>query len=198
MISKRSGLVLMAALLVAFGSVALVARSTVSTAAADSAEQKLNQILVDSPNLPATTRFTEDEVNSYLYYNTQLPRGVSKLNVSFLPGTVSGSAEVNFDSLTASSPADESPSMLGYLLRGSHTIASEGSLSAANGVARFELRSASIDDIPLPRPLVDFLIDSYLKRRFPGLDIDSPFRLPPTVDSVRIGQGNVDVNTKHH
>jgi hypothetical protein len=177
------------------------AGASVSAQAAESASQKLDRILRDPPSSsqPATTRFTEEEVNSYLYYHmaSQYPPGISKIHVSFSPGFISGSAEVDFDKLkSARSAGGQSAAMWSYLLWGVHTIASEGAFSAVNGMGHFDLGSVSIDGVTLPRSLVDFLVDAYLKPRFPGFGLDQPFRMPDPIDTLQVEQGSVEATTR--
>ncbi len=176
----------------------------VSTSAAESASRKLDRITrPEPPATPVSLRFTEEEVNSYLYYNLarQYPPGVSRVNVSFSPGAISGSAEIDFDKLKAARAAGgpsygRGPRILNYLFSGTHTIASDGNFSAADGMGRFELNTVSIDGIPLPQPMVDYLIENYLRDHFPGFDLEKPFALPYAIDRMQVSAQNLDVTTR--
>ena len=178
----------------------------VTAEAAASASRKLDGIL--NPSISSsrsiTTRFTEQEVNSYIHYDlaSEYPPGISKVNLNFVPGSISGSADVDFDKLksarSSGTGGGEGLGMLSYLFRGVHTINCEGAFSAVNGLGRFSLGEVSIDGLVLPRPLVDFLVASYLKPRFPALNLDHPFRLPDSIDAAEVGQGSLQVKTVAH
>jgi hypothetical protein len=173
------------------------AGAEISAEAAASASRKLDGILHDPPSSsqPKTTRFTEQEVNSYLRYDmaSEYPAGLSKVTLSFVPGSISGSSDVDFDKLKSASSAAGQLGMLSYLLHGVHTITCQGAFSAANGVGRFDLGAVSIDGLAVPRALVDFLVDAYLKPRFPGLNLDQPFHLPDSIEAVQVEQGSLQV-----
>ena len=169
----------------------------VSAEAADSAIEKLRQIRKPSTGRSsATIQFSEEEVNSYLDYELapRYPAGVSKVSVRLLPGRLLGTAEVDFDKAKAARRAPGG--MMNYLFWGVHTLSVEGGFSAVNGVGQFDLESVSLDGVALPRTLVDFLMEAYLKPRFPGLDIDSPFPLPQSIDRVQVLRESIEVVVK--
>jgi hypothetical protein len=189
----------------AAGFLSEAAPGAVSAEAAESAAEKLDQIrqAASARSAPAGVRFTEEEINSYLYYDlaSRYPTGVSKVNVRLSSGSIAGSTEIDFDKLKAArsgsgQPPGQSPGILGYLFWGVHTLAVEGAFWATDGAGRFELSAVSLDGVPLPRPLVDFLIDSYLKPRYPVLDLDRPFPLPYSIDRVEVRSGSVEATKK--
>ncbi|MBI4478451.1 MAG: hypothetical protein HY651_00330 [Acidobacteria bacterium] len=169
----------------------------ISAEAADSAGEKLRQIREPSTGRSsATIQFSEEEVNSYLYYELAQrdPAAVSKVSVRFLPGRLLGTCEVDFDKAKAARRVPAG--MMNYLFWGVHTLSVEGGFSAVNGVGQFDLESVSLDGVPLPRTLVDFLMDAYLKPRFPGLDLGSPFPLPYSIDRVQVMRESAEVTTR--
>ena len=168
-----------------------------SAEAAESAAEKLRQIREPSTGRSsATIQFSEEEVNSYLDYELapRYPAGVSKVSVRFLPGRLLGTAEVDFDKAKAARRAPGG--MMDYLFWGVHTLSVEGGFSAVNGVGQFDLEAVSLDGVALPRTLVDFLMDAYLKPRFPGLDIDRPFPLPHSIDRVQVLRERIEAVVK--
>ena len=76
--------------------------------------------------------------------------------------------------------------MTDYLFWGVHTLSVEGSFSAIDGVGQFTLESVALDGFALPQTLVDLLIQTFLKPRFPDLALDSPFLLPYSIDRVQV------------
>ena len=137
-------------------------------------------------------RITEQEANSYLHFelSSALPAGVSQARLAFQPGRVLGSSRVDFDKLKEGLPSPPHP-LAEFLLRGAHTIAVEGAAGGANGIGEFRLERVLLDDVPLPRPVVEFLIEQYLRPRYPTAAIDRPFRLPFSIDGVRAEAGFV-------
>ena len=189
----------------AAGSRSAAGPGAVSAEAAESAAGKLEQLRQPSParSAPAVVRFTEEEINSYLYYElaSRYPAGLSKVNVRLSPGSIAGSAEIDFDKLKAARSAPgqspgQSPGMLSFLFWGVHTLAVEGAFRATDGIGHFELSTVAIDGVPLPRTLVDFLIDTYLKPRYPALDLDSPFPMPYSIDRVEVRSGSEEVTKR--
>jgi len=170
----------------------------VTAEAAESAAAKLQQIrdVGSGVSSGALVRLSEVEVNSYLFYemSTRYPRGVSKINARFTPGHLQGTCEVDFEKLKASrrSPGG----VMDYLFFGVHTLSVEGEFSAVGGTGQFNLQTVALDGVPLPRTLIDFLIDSYLRPRFPELALDSPFRMPYSIDRVQVGRGSIEVEAK--
>ena len=142
-------------------------------------------------------RITEREANSYLHFefSSVFPAGVSQARLAFQPGRVLGSSLVDFDKLKEGLRSPPHP-IADFLLRGEHTIAVEGIAWGANGIGEFRLERVMLDDVPLPRPLVEFLIEHYLRPRYPNAAIDRPFRLPFSMDGARSESGSVVLTGK--
>jgi hypothetical protein len=171
------------------------AEVAVSAEAAESAAEKLRQIqeASDSGADGFLTEFSETEVNSYLAYEMapRYPAGVSNVQVRFLPGRILGTSEVDFDKAKA---ARGTPGgMSDYLFWGEHAVAAEGGFSAIDGVGHFDLESVAVDGVTLPQSVVDLLIQTFLKPRFPRLALDVPFFLPNSVDRVQVMRESIEV-----
>jgi hypothetical protein len=151
----------------------------------------------DSGAAFSPVRITELEANSYLHYeySPDLPAGSSQARLAFQPGRVSGSSLVDFDKLKEGLRTPPHP-IADFLLRGEHTIAVQGTASGANGIGEFRLERVMLDGVPLPQPVVEFLIEHYLRPRYPNAAIDRPFRLPFSIDSFRAETGSVVLTGK--
>ena len=55
------------------------------------------------------------------------------------------------------------------------------------------MEAVSLDDIPVPRVVVEFLIERYLKARYPNAAVDRPFRLPFSIDTLSVEDGSIAV-----
>ncbi|MGH9786428.1 MAG: hypothetical protein ACRD88_19845, partial [Terriglobia bacterium] len=103
---------------------------------------------------------------------------------------VSGSSLVDFDKLKDGLRSPPHP-IADFLLRGEHKISVEGAAEGAHGIGEFRLERVWLDDVELPRPVVEFLIEHYLRPRYPNAAIDRPFRLPYSIESFRAETGFV-------
>jgi hypothetical protein len=164
------------------------AEGVVTVEAAESAAEKLRRIRAASDDGAAgsLTEFSETEVNSYLAYELgpRFPAGLTKVQVRFFPGRIHGTSEVDFDKAKAARPSPGG--MTDYLFWGTHTLEAEGSFSAIDGVGHFDLESVALDGVRVPQPVVDLLIERFLKSRYPGLVLDAPFLLPYSIDRVQV------------
>jgi len=114
----------------------------------------------------------------------------SNARVEFQPNRPQGWAEVNFDQLKNRFPT-ASNSVVDYFLQGTHTLGVEGTFYSSNGMGRFDLETVTLDGITLPRSVVDFLMEHYLKTRYPNAAVDRPFRLPFSIDRISVETGSV-------
>jgi len=139
-----------------------------------------------------TIRITEIEANSYLAYqlSPEFPKGFSKARLQFQPARVRGTAEVDFDQMKASSK--NPPNLLvDMLVRGVHTLSAEGLLSASGGMGKFDLETVTLDGYVLPSFAVEYLIDYYLKSRYPDVAINRPFKMGFAIDRLRVEAANL-------
>jgi len=166
----------------------------ISREAAESAAGKFRQIQEssDSGRSFGAVRISETEINSYIEYELApaFPPGLSKVRLHILPGRTDGKAEVDFDRLRESSRKDPNP-LLAFFLQGVHTLGVEGTLAGSNGAGLFHLDTVSLDDVAIPQFLVDYLIEHYLKSRYPAAAIDRNFELPASIEKLTLEEGSV-------
>lgn len=192
------GLLVLAGLLISFrGPLAAAtapAQADLSREAAASAESKFRQIQESSASGHSfgSIRLTETELNSFAHYymEPEFPPGFSKLQLKLQPGRPHGTAEVDLDKLKATLKTPPNP-VMAYFLQGQHTLGVAGTLSAANGICQFHLEAVTLDDLALPEPVVDFLIEHYLKSRYPDVATDRPFALGFGIDKLNVESGSV-------
>ena len=163
--------------------------SGLSWEASQAAAGKLHQVREGS--LSGTTsrqvRITEAEANSYLHYQIapKYPAGLSNVRLQFQPDRLQGSADVDFNQLGKTLRRPPNP-FLDYLFQGVRVLEVEGDFSSSDGIGQFHLKTVSLDGVTLPPVVVDFLIESYLKARFPNAAIDQPFPLPYSLEKVTV------------
>ena len=169
-------------------------------AAADRMQQKLEAIVRFGaiPRLETqSTVIEEGEVDAYLehYLRAEIPPGISTPVLRILADNrLSATATLDLDVMNASRPPSDGFDPL-RVLRGSLPAKVSGRLITENGSGRFELESAELGGIPLPRVLVSQLVSRYsVSAEEPnGIDLDAPFDLPSSIREIRVEPGQVTV-----
>jgi hypothetical protein len=143
-----------------------------------------------------TTQVTDGEVNSYLKYlaGAQVPVGIVEPMLHAAGnGRVTGSATVDLDVVrTQKKRAWTDP--MGYLT-GRLPVTAAGLLTTKDGVARFQLESAEISGITMPKALLQELVSYYSRtaENPSGINMDDPFHLPSGIREIKIGTGTAAV-----
>jgi len=139
------------------------------------------------------TTVTESEVNSYLVYEAreQIPVGVVDPTVTISgPGRVSGRAVVDLDAVRKQKAPTSLLDPMNYLM-GRLAVTAVGTLKTANGVGRFELESASIGSLPIPKILLQEIVSYYSRtpEKPAGIGLDDPFALPARIREIHVDRG---------
>lgn len=139
------------------------------------------------------TILTDNEVNSYLVYDAkeQIPTGVVEPWISAIgPGRVSGRAVVDLDAVRKARNSTSLLDPMNYLF-GRVPVTATGTLKTANGVGKFELESASVGSVPIPKMLLQEIVSYYSrsKENPSGLSLDEPFTLPARIREIQVEQG---------
>jgi hypothetical protein len=203
---------LLTGVVVASGVAALVTASVTLTAAAGTAPEgalrrdaevmKRKMTSIQSRVGTATRRsvrtpITEKEVNAYLAYELagELPSGVVEPTVAILgPGRVSAKATVDLDQVRR----ERNPtSMLDpfYYLSGRVPVAATGMLRSRAGTAQFDLQSADVSGVPVPKFVLQQIITHYSRSAAmpEGLSLDAPFALPAQIQEIQVERGQAVV-----
>jgi hypothetical protein len=181
--------------------VPLAAQGTLSRQEADRFHAKLARI-VEYGNIPGkrttvrSTAMTDAEVNSYLKFlaGDQVPAGVVDPALNALgAGRVSGRAIVDLDAVRQQK-ARGWLDPVGYLT-GRLPVTAEGRLTAQDGVGRFELESAAVSGITVPKAVLQELLSYYSRtpEKPSGINMDDPFELPARIREIRVGSGTATV-----
>lgn len=163
---------------------------------ADVMQVKLRQIVAHGASCPCAARrrtaIAEREVNAYITHHAQgdLPEGVVAPHVTIVgDGRVSGRAVVDLDKVRTSKqrgwldPA-------GYLT-GKLPVTAIGILHTRDGVGRFELQSATVGGVEVPKVVLQEMLSFY--SRTPddpdGINLDETFELPASIREIQVGKG---------
>ena len=139
------------------------------------------------------TTVTETEVNSYLVYDAkpQLPAGVVDPAVSILgTGRLSGRAVVDLDAVRHARASQSWFDPTNYLT-GKLPVSATGRLKTANGIGHFELESASVGGVPIPKMLLQEIVSYYTRSsdKPSGIGLDDPFALPARIREIQVERG---------
>ena len=169
-------------------------------AQSDQFQQKIQQI-VDNGNTPAKTvrrtTVTQGEANAYLKVRGPelLPVGVTDATVAAVgSGQLNGRAVVDLDVIREKRGSggllDPKTYMTGRL-----PVTASGILHTTNGKARFELQSATVAGIPIPKTFLQDIVSYYTRSSdYPnGINLDQVYELPANIKEIQVGQGNAIV-----
>jgi hypothetical protein len=142
---------------------------------------------------PRRTLVTETEVNSYLLYEAheQLPTGVVEPSVTILGGgRLAGRAVVDLDAVRREKNPTSLLDPMNYLM-GKVPVTAAGVLKTSNGVGHFELETAAISRLPIPKFLLQEIISYYSRtaQNPAGISLDDPFALPARIREIQVERG---------
>jgi hypothetical protein len=162
----------------------------------DRLQQKIDDIGANAAAAnvkPKTTPVSEGELNSYLAFNlrNEIPRGLAEPQISMIgDGTLTGRVLVDIDEFNRSRGPQNFMDPLSYI-SGQVPITARGALRTHEGRGRFQLASAELLGVTLPRQVIQELV-SFFSRTAEnprGLDIDAPFDLPAKIRRIEINRG---------
>lgn len=139
------------------------------------------------------TILTENEVNSYLAYDSprDLPAGVVDPSITVLgPGRLSGRAVVDLDAVRKSRNPTSLLDPMSYL-SGRLPITATGTLKTSLGIGRFQLESAAVGGVPVPKMILQEIVSYYSRtpENPAGIGLDDPFALPAGIREIQVDRG---------
>jgi hypothetical protein len=139
------------------------------------------------------TTITENEVNAYLTFDSkdQLPAGVVEPSVTIVGGgRLSGRAVVDLDAVRKSKASASILDPVNYLT-GRLPVTASGTLRTQNGMGQFQLESAAVASVPIPKILLQEIVSYYTKsaEKPSGIGLDDPFALPARIREIQVERG---------
>jgi hypothetical protein len=166
----------------------------------DRLERKIEEITKNAATDPVRSKRTpmsELEVNSYLNFNLKdkIPRGLANPQITIVgDGQLAGRVFVDMDEFKRHRNSGGILDPLSYV-SGQVPVTARGVLRAQQGKGRFQLASAEILGVPLPKPILQELVTFF--SRTPenpnGFNIDAPFNLPAKIREVAVNRGEAVV-----
>jgi hypothetical protein len=199
MFLRKPATFLLVALFAVFPNGSVANNGQLSKQEGDRLQSKIDEIAKNGaadPVAPKKTRVTENELNSYLNFNLKekLPKGLTNPQVSMLGDSrLAGRVSVDFDEFNRQRTRGFMDP-LSYL-SGRVPVSARGSLRAAEGKGQFQLESAEIQGVPLPKPLLQELVRFFSRTNEnpKGIDIEAPFALPAKIREMAVNRGEAVV-----
>jgi hypothetical protein len=143
------------------------------------------------------TTVTESEVNAYLTLDgrQELPPGVVDPVVTILgTGRISGRATVDLDAVRKQKKPTSMLDPTSYLM-GRVPLTATGVLTTSNGMGRFQLESATVGGLPLPKMMLQEIVSYYSRtpQNPAGINLDDPFPLPARIREIQVERGQAVV-----
>jgi hypothetical protein len=143
------------------------------------------------------TTLTESELNSWFAFRSQplLPTGLTQPKVTIIGnGRLMGSATIDLDALGRERGSGGSLDVWSYL-GGRLPLSVTGVLHTQQGQGRFDLQSADLSGVPVPKTLLQELLSYYTRtpEKPQGVRLDDPFALPANIKQIEVGQGQAIV-----
>jgi len=162
----------------------------------DRLQQKIDAIVNNgalSPVPRKKTAVSEAELNSYLNLNLRekVPPALSQPEVNLLGnGGLAGRVYVDIDKFKRQRGTRGLMDPFSYL-SGEVPVTARGVLRTREGRGQFQLSSAEIYGVPLPKPVLQELVTFFSRspERPRGFDLDSPFDLPAKIRELLVTQG---------
>lgn len=141
-----------------------------------------------------TTRFTENEINSYLAIelSKKYHPSLRSLLITLEESNLRGVAAIDFDALGMHSKSVMAR-LFARLFSGVHDLSVSGRLVSAGGKGNFVLEEARFDQSILPNFLVEEIITAVGRKQKPPFDPMQPSQLPYQIDRVDVHSGYIDV-----
>jgi hypothetical protein len=141
-------------------------------------------------------KITEPELNSYLsaLVEKENIKAVEALFVKLRNGSFSTYAVVNVDNVPKKDKDSVTRVLMQTILAGRQYLSADGLLDAHNSLGQYTLTSARINEVEIPTPLVNTLINTAGKRQNPPFDLSKPFKLPFGIREAEIKSGYLEVS----
>jgi hypothetical protein len=143
------------------------------------------------------TPITETELNSWFAFHGRplVPEGIAEPRITLVgSGRVAGEAIVDVDAIAKKRATGSMLDPWSYL-GGKVPVAVHGILYTRDGVGRFEVQTAEVSGVPVPKTILQELVAYYSRtpQHPEGVSMDDPFDLPAGIRSIEVGQGQAVV-----
>jgi hypothetical protein len=159
------------------------------------AKGKLDQIAKERLSAGAHVSLTPKELNAYAEHEVKrvAPDGIRNPRLELGSGVATGTAMIDFAKVRT---AQGNPPgwFMSRLLSGEHAVSVTARFQSAGGKARVDVQRVEVSGIPIEGQVLDWMIDNYLRPRYPEAKIGQPFELGHRVDRVEVKPSGVNVH----
>ena len=146
---------------------------------------------------PRRTALSESELNSWFAYHARplIPQGVAEPRISIIgQGKVGAEAIVDLDAVAKRKATGGVLDPWSYI-GGRVPVSVTGFLHTKDGMGRFQLESAEVSGVPVPKTVLQELVAYYSRTEdHPnGINLEAPFELPAGINRIEVGQGQAVV-----
>jgi hypothetical protein len=177
---------------------AFIAQAARHTPAYTSMEKKITILETNDSNPPAQPQgvvITQDELNAFMNEGgVTLPKGLSDVKFDLRSGIVHATSKVDFDTLSEGQ-ANANP-IFSALFTGTHDVDAEAQASGSGGQGTVTIQSVKLDGMQVPKSALEYLVQHYVKPRYPQAGMTTTFDLPARIDSAVVQQGQVELTQK--
>ena len=200
MMTRKLARWILTALLLSSTAASVAATLNLSQEQGDRLARKIDEITKNAslaPVRPKKTPVTEPEVNSYLNFNLKekIPRGLTNPQISLLgSGNLAGTVFVDIDEFKRHRRSGGIMDPLTYI-SGRVPLTARGVLRTQDGKGQFQLISAELHRIPIPKRLLQEFVTYFSRTQDNpgGINIDEPFNLPAKIREVIVNTGEAVV-----
>ena len=159
-------------------------------ASADSLQKKVDYLIEngerEKPD-PRPTVLTDAEVDAYMNSGRlKIPDGISDIHLVTSVGEATGTAKIDFDKLLAK---ERKMNPLWSLFSGVHDVKVLTRAWGKDGMANVQVLKVWFDGREIPRYLLEFFVDRYLKPKVPQASLDSRFKMPARIWTATVTRG---------
>ncbi len=184
--------------LIILATFALLAQAARHSPAYLSMDKKIAAIESNSSNPPAqpqTTTITQDELNAYLNEGgVNIPKGLSNVKIALSPGAVHATSQVDFDQLSEGHGGGNP--IFSALFSGTHDVEADAQASGSNGQGTVTIETVKLDGVTVPKSALEYLIQHYVKPKYPQAGMTSTFALPDNIQTANVQQSQVALTQK--
>jgi len=159
-------------------------------ASADSLQKKIDYLAANGAKQkpdPRPTVLTDDEVSAYMNSGRlKIPAGISNIRLVTATGEATGSAKIDFDKLLA---GVRKTNPLWSLFSGVHDVKVLARVWGKDGMGNVQVLKVWFDGREIPRFLLEFFVEHYLKPRVPQAALDSRFKMPARIWTATVTRG---------
>ncbi len=172
----------------------LCAGASKPTSLADSAADKLDYIHRNGqkPHPDSRpTQLTEAEANAYFASGkVKMPAGVQSVHLTGDSGAITANCRIDFDQVKAGR-GNSNPLL--HLFSGVHDVVVQADASGFNYEGHVHVNSVSIDGVEVPQFVLEVFVEKYVTPKYPGIGLDSTFRLPDKIETATVGSHELTV-----